>query len=121
MKNDSDILMMNNNNRDLGYTSVGDRSSNRKIFLIETLPKLVEEIQIRTFDENDLEGQGVKIIIPADIIDIYTILDILLGLKLFGHTDTLTEASHLMHELNKRGEIQIEQQYGNAPYKFSTI
>ena len=43
---------------------------------------------------NDLEGQGIKIIIPSNIIDIYTRLQALLGLKLSGHTDILTEASN---------------------------
>ena len=67
------------------------------------------------------DGQGItKIIIPSNIIDIYSRLEILLGLKLSGHTDTLTEASNLMDELYKRGEIQNEQQCRNAPNKFST-
>ena len=70
--------------------------------------------------ENDLQGEGVKIIIPSNIIDIYTRLEILLGLKLSGHTDTLTEASNLIDELYKRGEIQNKQQYRNALNKFST-
>ena len=70
-------------------------------------------------DSRDLEGQGVKIIIPSNIIDIYTRLEILLGLKLSGHTDTLTEASNLIDELYKRGEIQNKQQYRNALNKFS--
>ena len=39
-------------------------------------------------DSSDLE-EGVKIIIPSNIIDNYTRLEILLGLKLSGHTDTL--------------------------------
>ena len=34
-----------------------------------------------------------KIIIPSNIIKIWTRLEVLLGLKLSGHTDTLTEAS----------------------------
>ena len=67
-----------------------------------------------------MNGQGVKIIIPSNIIDIYTRREILLGLKLCGHTDTLTEASNLMDELYKRGEIQSEQRYLNALNKFST-
>ena len=51
-------------------------------------------------NESDyLEGQGVKIIIPNNIKDIYTRLEVLLGLKLSGHTDTLTEASNLIDEL----------------------
>ena len=68
-----------------------------------------------------LKGRGVqKIIIPSNIIDIYTRLEILLGLKLSGHTDTLTEASNLLDELYKRGEIQNKQQYRNALNKFNS-
>ena len=71
-------------------------------------------------ESDDLQGEGVKIIIPSNIIDIYTGLEALLGLKLSGHTDTLTEASNLIDELYKRGEIQSKQQYRNALYKFLT-
>ena len=125
MKNENDILMLNNIIRDLGYTGFGDHKSFRKTFLTEKLPKLVEEIQNKTFEEitddsDDLQGEGVKIIIPSNIIDIYTRLEILLGLKLSGHTDTLTEASNLIDELYKRGEIQNKQQYRNALDKFLT-
>ena len=124
MKNENDILMLNNIINDLGYTGDGDNKSKRKIFLTETLPKLVEEIQNRTFEEitddsDDLQGEGIKIIIPSNIIDIYTRLEILLGLKISGHTDTLTEASNLLDELYKRGEIQNNRQYRNALNKFS--
>ena len=70
---------------------------------------------------NNLQGRGIeKIIIPSNIIDIYTRLEVLLGLKLSGHTDTLTEASNLIDELWKRGEIQTKQQYRNALNKFQT-
>ena len=70
---------------------------------------------------NNLQGRGTaKIIIPSNIIDIYTRLEVLLGLKLSGHTDTLIEASNLIDELYKRGEIQNKQQYRNALNKFST-
>ena len=120
MKNEYDILMINNNMRDLGYTGIGDHKSFRKTFLTEKLPKLVEEIQNRTFDEIDLEGDGVKIIIPSNINDIYTRLEVLLGLKLSGHSDTLTEASNLIDELYKRGEIQNKQQNRNALNKFQS-
>ena len=126
MKDENDILMMYNIIRDLGYNGEGDRDSKRKIFLTKKLPKLAEEIQNRTFEEindnsdSDLQGEGVKIIIPSNIVDIYTRLEILLGLKLSGHTDTLTEASNLIDELYKRGEIQNKQQYRNALNKFST-
>ena len=124
MKNENDILMMYNIISDLGYTSVGDRDSKRKTFFKKTLPKLVDEIQNKTFDElvdnsGDLRGEGVKIIIPSNILDIYTRLEVLLGLKLSGHTDVLTEANNLIDELYKRAEIQNKQQYRNVPNKFS--
>ena len=125
MKDENDILMMYNIIRDLGYNGTSDRDSKRKKFLTKKLPKLVEDIQNKTFDEitdnsDDLRGEGLKIIIPSNIIDIYTRLEILLGLKLSGHTDTLTEASNLFDELYKRGKIQNEQQYKNALNKFQT-
>ena len=70
-------------------------------------------------NESDiLQGEGVKIIIPSNIIDIYTRLEVLLGLKLSGHSNTLTEASNLIDELYKRGEIQNKQQYRYALDKF---
>ena len=56
----------------------------------------------------------LKFFIASDIIDIYTRLEILLGLNVSGHTDTPREASNLIDELYKRGEIQNEQQYRNA-------
>ena len=125
MKNENDILMLNNIIRDLGYTGIGDHKSFRKTFLTEKLPKLVEDIQNKTFEEitddsDDLQGKGLKIIIPSNIIDIYSRLEVLLGLKLSGHTDTLTEASNLIDELYKLGEIQNKQQYRNALDKFLT-
>ena len=68
-----------------------------------------------------LKGRGVeKKIIPSNIIDIYTRLEILLGLKHFGHSDTLTEASNLIDKIYKRGERQKEQQYRNALNKLQT-
>ena len=106
MKRASDILMMNNIKNDLGYTGVVDKKTNRKTFLTITLSKLVDEVQNRIFEEitddsDDLQGEGVKIIIPSNIIDIYTRLEVLLGLKLSGHTDTLTEASNLIDDVYK--------------------
>ena len=57
------------------------------------------------------KGRGLdKIIIPSNKIDICTRLEVLLGLEFLGHTDTLTEASNLIGELYKRGEIQTKQQ-----------
>ena len=125
MKNEDDILFLYIIINDFGYTAISDKKSNRNTFFTIKFPKLVDEIQNRTFDEfadksDDLQGQGVKIVIPSNIIDIYTRLEILLGLRLSGHTDTLTEASNLIDKFCKRGEIQNEQQYRNALDKFST-
>ena len=111
MKDKNDILMLNNILGDVIYTGFNDRTLKQKIFSTTILPKLVDEIQNTTFNEIDLQGQGVKIIIPSNIIDIYTRLEILLGLKLSGHNDTLTDSSALIDELYKRGEIQNKQQY----------
>ena len=85
---------------------------------------MVEDFQNKTFDgildnSDKLEGQRFqKIIIPSNIIDIYTRLEVLLGLKLTSHTDTKTEASNLLDEIYGRDVIQNEQQYRNAPSKF---
>ena len=100
----------------MGYTGVGDRDSKRKTFFTKTLPNLVEQIQKKTFheitdDSDDLQGEGVKIIILLNIIDIYTKLEVLLGLKLSGRTDTLTETSNLIDELYRVSDIQNEQQF----------
>ena len=78
MKNEDDILLMSNFIRDLGYTGKEDRRSNRKSFFTTTVLKLVDDIQKKTFDEithdsDDLQGERVKVIIPSNIIDIYTI------------------------------------------------
>ena len=72
--------------------------------------------------DTKLKGRGFdKTIIHSNIFNIYTRLEILLALKLSGHTDTLTGAGNLMDELYKRGEIQNNQQYRNALDKFSNI
>ena len=119
MKNENDVLLMYNIIGDLGYTGRGDRQSNRKTIFIITLPKLAEENQNKTFDEitkdsDDLQGERVNFKIPSNIIDIYTRLEISLGLKLSGHTYILTEASNLIDEVYKRVKIQNELQNRNA-------
>ena len=124
LKNENDILMLYNIIRDLRYTGIGDIKSKRKLFLTKKLPKFYNDFQNRTSEEitddsDGSEGEGIeKNIIPSNIIDIYTRLEVLLGLKLSGHSDTLTEASNLIDELYKRGEIENKQQYQNALNKF---
>ena len=44
-----------------------------------------------------------------------------MGLKLSGHTDTLTGTSNLIGELHNRGELQNEQLFRNAFDKFHTF
>ena len=46
--------------------------------------------------------RAVELLIPSDIIDIWTRLEVLSGLKKSGHTDVLTKASNLMDDLKKR-------------------
>ena len=100
------------------------KNRTEKAFFTFTFFKLVDEILKKTSDEitddsNDLQ-EGLKIIFPSNIIDLYSRLEILLGLKLSGHTDILTQTSNLIDELYKRCEIQNERQYRNALDKFKT-
>ena len=83
--------------------------------------KLYDDVgEILNLDKQ-LKGRGVeKYIIPSNTIDIYTRLEVVLGLKISGHTDTLTEASNLIDELYKQGETQNKQQYRNALNKIQT-
>ena len=105
MNNDDEFSMLYKILNDVKYTGSGDRPSNRKKFFTIELPKKVSEIQNIRLDENtddsdfDLQGEGVKIIIPSNTTDIYTKLEVLLGLKISGHTDTLTEANNLFDEI----------------------
>ena len=58
--------------------------------LILPLPE-VEKIEDSLTSDNDLDGQGIeKFIKPCNIIDIYTRLEVLLGLKFSEHTNILT-------------------------------
>ena len=117
MKNENDRKILYNFLTDIGYNGDGDEQTSQKKFFIRLFNQYRN---IKKEEPSDLEGQGMKIIIPSNIIDIYTRLEILLGLKLSGHTNTLTEASNLLDELYKRGEIQNKQQYRKALNKFQT-
>ena len=66
-------------------------------------------------------GRGIENnIVPSNITDIYTKLEVLLGLKLSGQTNTQTKTSNLLDQLYKRAERQNEEQYRNALKKFQT-
>ena len=118
-KNINDKKTLYNFLTDIGYNGRLDAKTSQKKFfrgLINQFRNMKKE------DAIDLKGEGIeKIIIPSKITDIYTRLEILLGLKISGHTNTLTEASNLIDELYKRGEIENKQQYQNALNKFSNI
>ena len=99
--------------------STKSRMSGRDRYIKNDLDNDV--MRILTLDTKP-KGKGIeKIIKPSNIIDIYTRLEILLGLRFSGHTNTLTEASNLIDELYKRGEIQNLQQNRNALNKFPNL
>ena len=102
---------------DIGYNGQHDEKTNQKNFFRSFFNQFRN---IKKEEPDNLKREGVKNIIPTNTIDISTRLEVLLGLKLSGHTDTLTEASNLIDELYKLGEIQNKQQYRNAPIKFQT-
>ena len=60
-------------------------------------------------------------IVPSIDFDIRTRFEIFFGLKQSAHTDTLTESSNLIDEINHRGEIQNERKDRNAHDKFIAI
>ena len=101
------------------------KKSDRMKDALKNLPREIAKIQNPPLpaiesESDNLQGEGVKIIIPSNIFDIYTRLEVLLGLKLSGHSDTLSEASNLIDELYRQGETQNKRQYQNARNKFST-
>ena len=118
MKNENDKRNLYNFLTDIGYNGLADENTNQ----IKFFKKLIRQYRnIKKEEPIDLKGLGIeKIIIPSNIVDIYTRLEVLLGLKLSGHTDTLTEASNLIDELYKLGEIKNKEQYRNALNKFQT-
>ena len=116
-KNEDDRKTFHSFLVDIGYNGQHEEKTNQKNFF----GRLFNQFRNIKKEEPDiLKGEAVKIIIPSNIIDIYTRLEVLLGLKLSGHTETLTEASNLFDELYKRGETQNKQQYRNALKKFQT-
>ena len=128
--NDNEKVTLCNILKDVGFYKTRHKKCLKAVRMkdaLNDLPKAIDKIRNLPLPEienesDTLEGEGVqKIIIPNNIIDIYTRLEVLLGLKLSGHTDTLTEASILIDELYKRGEIQNKQQYRNALNKFSNL
>ena len=92
---------------------------------LKSVNKLSNPLLALPADENEdesvgLRGEGVKIIVPSNIIDKWFRLEVLLGSKFSGHTDTLTDASNLIDDLYKRDKTQTEQHYQNDFDKFTT-
>ena len=104
--NDKENLVFRDN---LQKTNIYDhiptkgRMSGRDKYIKKDLDKDVRRIlNLNT----TLGGRGMeKIVIACNIIDIYTRLEISLGIRLSGHTDTLTEANNSVEILYKRGEM----------------
>ena len=125
---DEDKSILYNIQKNTGFYSMkltkGLNSAKMKDALYN-LPKEIDKIRNPPLpaienESDNLQGEGIKIIKPSNIIDIQTRLETLLGLELSGHSDTLKEASNLIDELYKRGEIQKKRQYRNVLNKFST-
>ena len=125
---DEDKKTVYNILKNLGFYSTRHTKGKKSARMKDALKNLPREItKIRNpplpaieNESDNLQGEGVKIIIPSNIFDIYTRLEILLGINLSGHTDTLTEGSALIDKLYKLGEIPNKQQYRNALNKFLT-
>ena len=117
MKKDKDRQTLYNFSIDIGCSGNGDEKTKKNQFF----KRLFKQFgNIKQEEPDNLQGEGVKIIIPSIIIVIYTRLEVLLGSKLTGHTNILTEASNLKDQLYKIGEIQNKHQYRNAPNKLQT-
>ena len=91
MKNEDDRGTLYKFLVDLGYNGQHDEKTNQNKFF----KRLFNQFRNIKKEPDNLQG-GVKIIIPSNIIDIYTRLKVLLGLRLSCHSDTLTEASNLI-------------------------
>ena len=102
IKDGNDSLTTDTIKNKLNLTGIADKSSKRKLFLIQKFPKRDANLKYKIFDEivsdsDNLKGAGnEKPIIPSNIIDIYTRVEVLLAIKISGHTNTLTEASNLL-------------------------
>ena len=94
------------------------QKKNRNILLSVSL---AENQEFEEQQSDSVEGDGMKIIFPSNIIDLYTTLETLLGIKLCGNTETLTDASNLINQLCKRGGIQNGQQCRNALGKIPIV
>ena len=72
-----------------------ERVHPEKLFETDSLEKRRFETQLEK-ESDELQVEGMKIIIPSNIIDFWNTLEVLVGLKLSGHTDILTDTSNLI-------------------------
>ena len=101
--NDEDKSIVHDILKNIGFYSMKQKkvlNSARMKDALHNLPKEIAKIRNAPLpaienESDNLQGEGVKIIVPSNKIDISTRLEILLGLKLSAHTDTPTEASEL--------------------------
>ena len=98
-----DEVISSNISRSLNYRNykpqrrkISGRSNDIKRHLVSDVKTILTETA------GEIEGQGMKIIINSNIIDIWTKLKVLLEVTLSGHSDTLTEGSNLIGELFKK-------------------
>ena len=101
-------MVFHNISNNFAYTGDGGRTSNCKDFNMVEQPRRVAKIKPGNVDEDDsdeIHGEGNKISIPPNIIDFWNRLEVLLGLKLRGQTDNLTEASNLIDKFIKKDKI----------------
>ena len=129
---DSEILIFSQILDEIKYKPDDDKKSKRRDYIRDKLPSRVQKIlnppivaivsgESDEYESLESEVSGTKtIVVPSDSDEIWTRLQVLLGLKLAGHTDTLIEASQLLDALFKKGEIETEQQFRNAINKFKT-
>ena len=100
MKKDFDILMFTNIIDDIDNTVIGNKNLKRKTFSLIESPETNAEIEAGIeVEPEDLEGQGVKNVITSNNFDIWTKLEVLLGLELSGRSDTLTEVKNPKYEI----------------------
>ena len=126
--NDAKVLTFHKILKTVQYDRSEDSNSKRSKSIKKKLKKRMDKIlnpplslpPTEIENESDLQGEAIKILITSNIIDIWTRLEVLLGLKPSGQTNCLTEASNLTDELYKRGKLENEQQYQNALDKVYT-
>ena len=101
MKDDGDNLVLIIPSRDIGHIGIRDRPSKVKGNIEEPPPFVAKtESRIAEKKESDSpEGDGLKIITPSNITNIWFRLEVLIKLKVSEHTDSLTKASNLIDEL----------------------